>query len=403
MTEPKPGTLRSNLPIRERLGLRPIINVSGTMTALGASIIVPDAVRAMQEIGTEFVEMDDLQRKAGTVIARLTGGEAGFVTACCASGMALALAGAITGDDLLAIEALPDAAGLAKNEIIVQQGHLVSFGGNVEQLIRMSGGKVIQAGTISITHDYHIANAINENTAAALYVVSHHTVQYGMIPLQQFSAICHDRGIPVIVDAASEYDFKTFLEQGADVVIYSGHKFLGGPTSGIVAGRKDLVRSAYLQNRGIGRLMKVGKESIAGVMAALEAWEKRDHKAIRQTEREVLELWHTKLNGFKGVRSEIVPDPTDNPLDRLEVSISPGSGFTAAGLAKALAELDPPIIVRGHEVERGHFYLDPCNLHPGEASIVAESISRLLENDERPDFAMMMPLRSSATVLMWPD
>ncbi|MND34836.1 L-seryl-tRNA(Sec) selenium transferase [compost metagenome] len=403
MTEPKPETLRSNLPIRERLGLRPIINVSGTMTALGASIIVPDAVRAMQEIGTEFVEMDDLQRKAGTVIARLTGGEAGFVTACCASGMALALAGAITGDNLLAIEALPDAHGLAKNEIIVQQGHLVSFGGNVEQLIRMSGGKVIQAGTISITHDYHIANVINENTAAALYVVSHHTVQYGMIPLQQFSAICHDRGIPVIVDAASEYDFKAFLEQGADVVIYSGHKFLGGPTSGIVAGRKDLVRNAYLQNRGIGRLMKVGKESIAGVMAALEAWEKRDYKAIRQTEREVLELWHTKLNGFNGVRSEIVPDPTDNPLDRLEVSISSESGFTAAGLAKALAELDPPIIVRGHEVERGHFYLDPCNLHPGEAGIVADSISRLLENDVRPDFAMMKPLRTSANVLQWPD
>lgn len=403
MTEPKPRTLRSNLPIRERLGLRPIINVSGTMTALGASIIVPDALRAMQEIGTEFVEMDDLQRKAGTVIARLTGGEAGFVTACCASGMALALAGAITGDDLLAIEALPDAAGLAKNEIIVQQGHLVSFGGNVEQLIRMSGGKVIQAGTVSVTHDYHIANAINENTAAALYVVSHHTVQYGMIPLQQFSAICHDRGIPVIVDAASEYDFKTFLEQGADVVIYSGHKFLGGPTSGIVAGRKDLVRSAYLQNQGIGRLMKVGKESIAGVMGALEAWEKRDHKAIRQMEREVLELWHAKLNRVKGVRSEIVPDPTDNPLDRLEISISPETGFTAAGLARALAESDPPIIVRGHEVERGHFYLDPCNLHPGEASIVVESISRLLENDERPDFAMMKPLRTSANVLQWPD
>ncbi|WP_420703554.1 aminotransferase class V-fold PLP-dependent enzyme [Brucella intermedia] len=267
----------------------------------------------------------------------------------------------------------------------------------------MSGGKVIQTGTVSVTHDYHIANAINENTAAALYVISHHTVQYGMITLQQFSAICHDRGIPVIVDAASEYDFKTFLEQGADVVNYSGPKFLGGPTSGIVAGRKDLVRSAYLQNRRIGRLVKVGKESIAGVMAVLEAWEKRDHKAICQTERAVLELWHTKLNGFKGVRSEIVPDPTDNPLDRLEVSISPESGFTAAGLAKALAELDPPIIVRGHEVERGHFYLDPCNLHPGEASIVADSISQLLENDKRPDFAMMMPLRSSTPVLMWPD
>ncbi|WP_448785164.1 aminotransferase class V-fold PLP-dependent enzyme [Brucella intermedia] len=235
---------------------------------------------------------------------------------------------------------------MKKTEVIVQQGHLVSFGGNVEQLIRMSGGKVIQAGTVSSTHDYHVANATNEHTAAALYVISHHTVQYGMIPLQQFAEICHKRDIPVIVDAASEYDFKTFLEQGADVVIYSGHKFLGGPTSGILTGRKDLVRSAYLQNRGIGRLMKVGKESIAGVMAALEAWEQRDHHTVRKTEREALELWHSKLSHIKGIHSTIVPDPTDNPLDRLEISIKPESGFSAAGLARALAELDPPIIVR---------------------------------------------------------
>ncbi|MFK4822798.1 aminotransferase class V-fold PLP-dependent enzyme [Ochrobactrum quorumnocens] len=403
MTELDLRNMRSNLPIRERLGLRPIINVSGTMTALGASIVVPEAIRAMQEIAPEFVEMDDLQRKASAIIARSTGGEAGFITACCASGMALAIAGAITGDDLLAVEALPDNGRLKKTEVIVQQGHLVSFGGNVEQLIRMSGGKVIQAGTVSSTHDYHIANAINEHTAAALYVISHHTVQYGMIPLPQFAEICRQRGIPVIVDAASEYDFKTFLEQGADIVIYSGHKFLGGPTSGIVTGRKDLVRSAYLQNRGIGRLMKVGKESIAGVMAALEAWEQRDHRTIRNTEREALELWRSKLNHIKGVNSVIVPDPTDNPLDRLEISIKPESGFTAAGLARALAELDPPIVVRGHEVERGHFYLDPCNLHPGEAEIVAESISRLLENKARPDFAMMQVSKRTTSVLNWPD
>jgi L-seryl-tRNA(Ser) seleniumtransferase len=98
MTQSTPHHL-SNMPIRERLGLRPIINVSGTMTALGASIIVPEAIKAMSEIAPQFVEMDDLQRKASAVIAKLTGGEAGFVTASAASGIAMSVAAAMTGTD----------------------------------------------------------------------------------------------------------------------------------------------------------------------------------------------------------------------------------------------------------------------------------------------------------------
>ena len=88
--------------------------------------------------------------------------------------------------------------------------------------------------------------------------------------------------MPVIVDAASEYDLRGFVAAGADIAIYSAHKFLGGLTAGIVAGRKDLVRAAYLQNGGIGRGMKVGKEGIVGAIAALEAWAQRDHAAHRR-------------------------------------------------------------------------------------------------------------------------
>ena len=170
--------------------------------------------------------------------------------------------------------------------------------------------------------------AINERTAAGLYVVAHHTVQYGMLSLEEFCEICHANGVPVIVDAASEYDLRGFLARGADIVIYSGHKFLGGPTSGIVTGRKDLVRAAYLQNRGIGRGMKVGKESIAGTMAALEAWEKRDHAGIRRREDAALHLWKDALQGLPGIAAKIIPDPTANPLDRLQIFVSPESRFT---------------------------------------------------------------------------
>ncbi|MGX5840412.1 aminotransferase class V-fold PLP-dependent enzyme [Mesorhizobium sp. ArgA1] len=393
----------SNTTIRERLGLRPIINVSGTMTTLGASIIVPEAISAMAEIASQWVEMDDLQRAASVITARLTGGEAGFITACCASGITMAIAGAMTGTNLLAIERLPDDTEGLKSEVVIQLGHIVNYGAPIDQSIRVAGAKVIPAGTVSVTQDYHVREAINERTAAALYVVAHHTVQYGMLSLEEFCDICHAMGVPVIVDAASEYDLRSFLARGADIVVYSGHKFLSGPTSGIVTGRKDLVRAAYLQNRGVGRAMKVGKESIAGTMAALDAWEKRDHAGIRRREEAALNLWKDALQGIPGIAAHIIPDPTANPLDRLQVFVSAESRFTAAGLASALAAGSPPIIVRNHEVERGHFFLDPCNLHPGEAEIVAERMRTILTAKDRPADAMKAARKDSSGVLRWPD
>ncbi|HEY8576941.1 MAG TPA: aminotransferase class V-fold PLP-dependent enzyme [Devosia sp.] len=392
------------LAIRERLGLRPIINVAGTMTALGASIIVPEAIEAMAEIAPQWVEIDDLQRRASAIIARLTGAEAGFVTASAAGGIIMAVAGAIAGPRLLAIERLPlDTTGL-KTEVVVQWGHVVGYGNTIDQAVRLCGGKPVTAGAVSATAPYQVDEAITDSTAAGLYVVAHTTMSYGMLTLPEFAAICHAKNVPVIVDAASEYDFRRFLAQGADVVIYSGHKFLGGPTTGIVAGSKELVRAGYLQNRGVGRGMKVGKESIAGVMAALEAWEVRDHAGIRARERAALDLWVGRFNALPGIEAVIVPDPTGNPLDRLEVRVRPESGYSAHGLAAALAAGSPPIMVRGHLAELGFFLLDPCNLHPGEAEIVAETVVALIESPARPEGAMSQPFRtSSAGMLKWPD
>jgi D-glucosaminate-6-phosphate ammonia-lyase len=366
---------------RPELGLRPLINVSGTMTALGASIVVPEAIAAMQRILPEFVDMADLHRKASVVIARLCGAEAGTITACTSSGITVAIAGCMTGAELARIERLPDTTGM-RNEVPVQQGHMVYYGAPVEQAIRLAGALVRPIGQATRAAAYQLEGALNDRTAAALYVVSHHCVDYGQIPLPVFCEICQARGIPVIVDAASEYDLKGFLAQGADIAIYSAHKFLGGPTAGIVAGRKDLVRAAYLQNLGIGRGMKVGKESILGAIAALEAWERRDYEAVRAREQCYLELWRERLEGVVGIRIEVLPDPTDNPLDRLRVHIEPAETRTTAWeLAAALATGDPPVIVRDHHVEYGFFDLDPCNLHgPGEAEAVA---TRLVEELER--------------------
>ena len=148
--------------------------------------------------------------------------------------------------------------------------------------------------------------------------------------------------------------------------------------------------------------MKVGKESIVGLIAALEAWEVRDHAGIRARETAVLELWRAALANQRGIETRVSPDSTANPVDRLEVRVSPESGFTAYGLVSALAAGDPPIMVRGHQAEQGRFWLDPCNLHPGEAEIVAERLSAIMASS-RPVGAMATPTKSTAGLLSWPD
>jgi len=396
----------SNRPdIRPQLGLRPIINVSGTMTSLGASIVVPEAVQMAERILSEFVEINELHRRACATIAQATGAEAGCITASCSAGITIAVAGCMTGADLARVEQLPDATGM-KDEVLIQAGHMVYYGAPIEQALRLTGAKVVPVGQSTFARPYHLAGRITERTAAAVYVISHHAVQYGQIDLAEFCAICRERGVPVIVDAASEYDLRGFLAKGADLVCYSAHKFLGGPTAGIVAGRKDLVRAAFLQNNGIGRGMKVGKESIAGTIAALEAWGKRDHKAVRARETGYLKLWMERLAKIPGLRPSIVPDPTDNPLDRLKLEINAAeSGTTAWALAAALARAEPPVIVRDHEVEHGHFYLDPCNLHPGEAEVVADQIAAVaatVRGKPSPNLADMRR-RQYESLLAWPD
>lgn len=394
--------------IRARLGLRPVINVSGPMTALGASIGLAEAMQAAADILPQFVEINDLHRKASCAIADATGAQAGFVTASASAGITLAIAGAMTGADLARVEQLPDSRGM-KDEVVIQMGHMTGYGAQVEQAARLAGARVVPIGNVIEAHRYQLEAALNERTVAALYVISYQTVQIGQLPLEIFVQICHARGVPVIADLASEEDLAFGLAAGVDAVIYSAHKFLRGLTAGIVAGRKDLVRATFLQNRGIGRGMKVGKEAIASTIAALDAWGRRDHAAERAEQRGHLDLWRARLSGVPGVGISIAPDSTGNPIDRLRVHIDPEvARITAWHLADALAAGDPPVIIREQEVELGFFDMDPCHLHPGEADIVADRVIAELaaaraRNEPLTGTAEDRVARRLEKLLLWPD
>ena len=363
-----------------RHGFKPLINVSGTMTTLGASIASPAVVAATAEAMEHFVVIHEAQAKASTAIAQATGAEAGCLTASASAGVSLSVAACMTGLDPARVQALPLDPG-PRNEVIVQAGHLCGYGAPIEQAVSLTGARVKPVGQSTVCSDYQIDGAISEKTAAGLYVVSHHVVHYGQCPLVRFAELCHARDVPVIADAASEYDLRGFLQAGADIVIYSAHKFLGGPTAGIIAGRRDLVRAAYLQNIGIGRGMKVGKEGILGTIAALEEWRKRDHAAVRTQETETLLFWMEALTGLGGVTARRVPDPTGNPLERLQIEIDSNAlGVGAATVARILSERNPAIMVRDLEAELGYFQLDPCNMKDNQVQEVATALREVLKN-----------------------
>lgn len=356
-----------------RWDLTPVINASGTMTSIGASR-VPEEIRAVVDrILGSFVDMDELQLRASTVIARSTGAEAGCVTACSAAALVQTVAGVLSGSDLAKVEALPAVAG--ERRVLLPVGHMINYGAPVEQSIRLAGGTVVPVGTAAACETWHLDAALAEGAAAALYVVSHHTVGENEMPLDAFIEFCQARNVPVIVDMASEYDLTGPIALGASAAIYSGHKFLSGVTSGIVAGKRDLVRATYLQHRGIGRTMKAGKESVAGAMAALELWAGRDHAGAKAAEDARVSLWMKALGTVPGLDLSFHEDWTGNPITRALIRVDPDkAGFHAWELASRLCSRSPRIVVRDDLIERQEIYLDPCNLNDEEANAVAEAI-----------------------------
>ena len=393
-----------SVDIRVSLGATPVINLTGTLTTLGGISARPEAIEAAAEIMGSGVDIVELQACASRVIADVTGAEAGFVSACSSAGICMAVAGAMTGDFMTAIEQLPDTTGM-KSEVVIQTGHLVNYGHPITQDIRLAGARVVAFGAVNSASQAQLAGAIGQNTAAALYVVSHHCAPDGQIPFAEFARVCREHGVPVIVDLAAEYDLTTFHRAGADITIHSAHKFVGGATAGIVSGRKALVRAAFLQNYGIGRPMKVGKEGIAAAIVALRAFAAEDHTAVRAALREPLIDWRDAVAGIAGIYAELDADPTGNPFDRLRVTILPDAGFTAVDVVHALETGTPSIRVRTHQLEHGSFVMDPRSLGPGERDRVAERLIAAIgeASRNRGEGVQAWKLQRANAIRLWPD
>jgi L-seryl-tRNA(Ser) seleniumtransferase len=290
MVERPPGAApESTEEIYDRLGVRPIINATGSMTRLGGTRTRPEVLKVMAEAARIMVNIDELNRKAGQEIARLTGAEAGFVCSGAAGGLLLQAAACIAGVDPVKMRRLPDTAGM-KNEIIIQTMHRFPY----DQAYRAAGAKLVEIGNFLFSHPWELEGAINENTAAVAYLCAPFTSRR-VLPLAQVCEIAHARDVPVIVDAASmlppRENLRRYLRDGADLVVFSGGKGIRGPQgSGILCGRADLIESASAQANPaqfLGRPMKVAKEEIIGLVTALATFVEEDEQAEMRAYREL--------------------------------------------------------------------------------------------------------------------
>jgi uncharacterized pyridoxal phosphate-dependent enzyme len=392
--------------IINELGLTRLINASGTETVFGASPVSPEVVRAIAAILPHAVDMAELQRLASRTIAEATGAEAGCVTGCTSASIAIAAAACMTGLDLARIERLPDTTGM-KSEIVIQKGHVVNYGSTITGDIRLTGARVVEFGAALETGLYQLRGALSDLTAAAFYVVSHHAAPTGMIPLPLYVETCHARGVPVVVDAAAEYGWRDMLATGADLVLFSAQKALGGPTAGIIAGKRHLVRAAHAQSRGIGRPMKAGKEAVVGTIAALRRWMVLDHASIRRMVEGNAEHVVRRLAGIAGVTASTVADETGNPFSRVHLLIdSARAGFSAHGLDAELMHRRPRLILRSLQADRGILQIDIRRLDAGGLDDLCDRIRAGIDAARR-DGATASPEppadRSAAAVLDWLD
>jgi uncharacterized pyridoxal phosphate-dependent enzyme len=369
----------------ERHNVQRVVNALGTSTIVGANVAPPEVIAAAAEALGASCEIDELQRAACRAIAEATGAEAGCVTSSAASGIAIATAACMTGADLSKIARLPDTDGLP-NEVVLQHAHDVNFGAPISQMIRVAGAHVVRIGTANHCDAFHLRGVLSARTAAVLYVVNGAVASPDdLLSLAQCVAIAGAAGVPVIVDAAAEPDVRPFLSAGAAIVISSGHKAMGAPTSGLLCGRKALIRACYLQNWGIGRAMKVGKEGIAGLIAAVERWYGRSPLGD-----------YSEITAALGAKLEVHPTSTPHRF-RIQVSRE------AREIANLLREGDPPIWI--NSATDRTLVLDIRNLTAADAKLAADRIESADNSAGTPreDVPYHDLYWSEARLLRWPD
>ncbi|BDG70293.1 PLP-dependent transferase [Roseomonas fluvialis] len=375
---------------------RRIINAYGTNTRLSGGMMAPEVVAAMAAAAQACFEMPDVQAAASRAISEATGAQAGIVTAGAAAALMLGAAACMARLDPAAMNRLPDTDGLP-NEFIVSRSQRNMY----DRALRVAGGRIVEVGIpdrlsgpgVRDASAGEIADAITPRTAAVFHLAG--TDAEPSLP--DLVRVAHARGVPVLVDAAAQLppaeNLRRFIDQGADLVCFSGGKAIGGPqASGILAGRAELVSSAlaqmldldlpeaqfvappefaalnqlrFLPHHGIGRVAKVGKEEVAGLVAALRRFAAED-PAARSAR------WTARLAALDVPGAVLVPDGAKPGLPLLELRFADRAAAERA--EAALRARDPAVHVDASRIRRGVLAVNPIALDDADLPLLAEAL-----------------------------
>jgi len=367
--------------VYKKYQLKPVINASGRMTILGVSTPEQEVVDAVNFGLGHYFEVKDLVNKTGAYLADLLGVEDAVVVSCASAGIAQSVAAVIVRGDPYRLEQLHAHAHDVPSDIVLPKGHNVNFGAPVGTMVNLGGGRVVEAGYANECSPAQLAAAIHANTAAILYIKSHHCVQKSILSVAEAAEVAKAHGIPLIVDAAAEEDLRLYYNQGADLVIYSGAKAIEGPTSGLVLGRRQYVEWVKQQANGIGRAMKVGKEGILGLTHAIERYlakEKESGTAMVAKMTPFIE----RLNQLSGVTAKVVWDSAGRDIARTDIAFDHQQiGMTTVEVVSRLQQGTPAIYCRGYKANEGHIEIDVRSVTLPQLDQIHSAITHLVQEN----------------------
>jgi len=381
------GPLTPGPQIYQSIGVEPIINCRGTFTIIGGSVERPEVRAAMDAASKYYVQMDELADAVGQRLAELTGAEWGMVSAGCAAGMKHVTAACVTGGNPERLVRIPDLTGFDKTEVIAPR-----YSRNVYDAALRNIGVTLT----TVETPEELARSISQRTAM-IYIMAADQSESGPLSLEAIAEIARPANVPILVDAAAEILTipNVHLQRGATVVVYSGGKAICGPQcAGLVLGRKNILMSAWqasAPHHGPGRDNKVGREETLGMVAAVEAWVKRDHKGEWNTWLSWLDHISKRVSTIDGVETAVrEPTGLSNRSPALVISWDPNRlHVTGEEIAEELARTKPRIALGtagGAQAAPSATAISVTAwmMQPGDDRIVADRIHNVLSRKREP-------------------
>lgn len=362
------------------IGVRSFINCCGTRTIHSGTLMLPEVTRAMMVAARYFVNMDELMEGVGRRLADLTGAEWGIVTCGAAASLCHATAACVTGGDPEKMLRLPDTTRMKGVVVMMCDGRFT-----YDHAIRAVGVDIVE------TEPHTVVDVLNDDVAMVALLGTRESRRLDV--LEQTVNHAHAQGIPVLVDAASEHldRLDPYLARGVDMVAYSGGKYLRGPQcTGLLLGRKHWIQAAWrcaAPHHTLGRAMKIGKEEVMGVLAAVEYWaQDRVYQAEQTQWDNDLRCIAQSVEQVATVQTTILQsDSSRSPVPRLAIQWDPNSiGLTGLELRQQLLDEDPRIMLDDREATDGSVFILPFSLQPGDAPIVGEAIRAALAATDPP-------------------